>query len=204
MEPFMVYRSLIKLAQDYDLHRNQIVADGDSTVYSTLRDSLGWSIVKIECLNHLIKNYKKKLIETRHDYKIGTVVSDHIINKLCAYVRNIINIYSSEENRNELLMKQLILNVPSHIFGDHRNCIEDLCNKEKNNLHMDQNISLEQITVLSNSAMNIIQKINRIYKNITTNAAENFHLIRTKFDHGKMRNYIYKEVLLNSVPFGLP
>ena len=96
MESELALRSLNKLSDEYDLHGIKFIADGDSTLFSKLWDNLDWSIVKVECLNHLIKNYKGNLIEARDSCKLTKVLTDHLINRMCAYVRTVINIYGDE------------------------------------------------------------------------------------------------------------
>ncbi len=47
-----------------DIRVSELVADGDSSVYYNLISKLPYGniIKKIECVNHIMKNYKKHLL----------------------------------------------------------------------------------------------------------------------------------------------
>ena len=190
MEAELALISLKNLSDNYNIQGNKLIADGDSSLFKKLIDNLGWAIIKYECINHLIRNYKGNLIDIVNSKGINDIVGDSTINKMCAYCRNVINIYGGKNNRDENKMKQLIKLIPYHIFGYHQNCTEDLCKKPKNDDGKNSEITSDVLELLSNSASNITLKISRVHQNLTTNLAECYHSIRIRLDHGKSRNYI--------------
>ena len=192
MEAELAVRALESLSKEYDIHGVTLISDGDSTLYARLRDELDWTIIKHECTNHLIKNYKSNLYQLKSHKDFGGILSELIINKICAYTRNVINLYGGVSGRDELKMKALVSQVPHHIFGYHKNCTEEMCKRDKDDANGDKRLSSHHFKTLSTCSNNIIFKVSRIYKGTTSNLAECYHSIRAKIDHGKVRNYIQR------------
>jgi len=205
MEAELAIRALNDLSYNFDIHGTHLIADGDSSLYARLRDELEWSIVKYECTNHLIKNYKSNLYYAKGTKELGNILTEAIINKMCAYTGNVINQFACKDDRDEVKMKKLIKHIPYHIFGFHQNCLEDLCNREKNNDNKDERLNEKLLRMISDCANNIIFKASRVYKDINSNLAESYHGLRVKLDHRKIRNYTPRKfrasVVLGNISF---
>ncbi|XP_067216539.1 uncharacterized protein [Linepithema humile] len=118
-----------------------VIADGDSSVYQTIHDNKPYceqmvTVKKIECSNHLLRNLCKKLkavaetTQPKAQKQRGFVALRNVIKN------NILNIRKEVEEAAKLRRKeqqtpqhhkaielqQDILNIPSHIFGEHKRC----------------------------------------------------------------------------------
>jgi len=170
-----------------------MIADGDSNLYKFLRDNIDWGMTKRECINHLLKNYKGKLMELAKESTYTLILNELVIDKICAYTRKIINRFGKDQDdRDENLMKLLIMNVPKHIFGFHDSCTNDFCDKDKDNKQADVRLNKSMIELLQSKSKSIRDKIKRVFENTTTNLAECYHSIRTSLDAGKCRNYVMR------------
>ena len=77
------------------------------------------------------------------------------------------------------------------MFGYHSHCLNnDLCDYEKSDINADPKIKIEIIQELVLVFKRLENILNRVYSNISTNLAENYHSIRCKLDAHKSRNYI--------------
>lgn len=74
---------------------NEVIIDNDSSLYKAIRDNFDHYVKKISCLNHKIKNIKGNIINLKNDksMKLGNLLTDPIIDKICAYINNIVKIY---------------------------------------------------------------------------------------------------------------
>ncbi|KAK4882549.1 hypothetical protein RN001_005868 [Aquatica leii] len=68
-------------------------------------------------------------------------------------------------------------NIPYHVFGNHSNCRTEYCTRKKNN---------EEIYIP------LLQTTNRITRNVTTNYAERYMSLVSKFSGGKRVNYVLR------------
>lgn len=67
MESDILVEGFNNSIQMHNLKYIRLIADGDSSVYSKIRENVtyGEEVQKIECVNHIMKNYKNDL------YKVG-------------------------------------------------------------------------------------------------------------------------------------
>ncbi|XP_076685833.1 uncharacterized protein LOC143377909 [Andrena cerasifolii] len=109
-----------------------LVADGDSSVYKKILDSDPYKnylvqVRKIECTNHLLRNFSKKINEIAtkgRDKDLRAVVKNNALRlrtgiKKAAEYRLQEEITLEERVRN---LKEDLRNVPSHVFGEHKEC----------------------------------------------------------------------------------
>ncbi|KAK4881993.1 hypothetical protein RN001_005312 [Aquatica leii] len=85
-------------------------------------------------------------------------------------------------------------NIPYHVFGNHSNCRTEYCTRKKNNEEI--YIPLLQTSGLFDEIIkvieNVIRKANRITRNVTTNYAERYMSLVSKFSGGKRVNYVLR------------
>jgi len=192
MESEMAIRGVQYLAEQFDLHCDCAILDGDSNTFKKLRDNFDWTIIKKECLNHLMKNYKGRLLELQKMPDYINVLSDSNIDKILSYTRHAINTFGKDSNRDENSMSIVIKNVSKHLFGFHKDCTDHLCNKPKDNIESDFRVTGPMLERIVTTSIPITTKIDRVFDDVTTNMAENFHSIRAKLDAGKFRNYVMR------------
>jgi hypothetical protein len=120
-------------------YNTKIIGDGDSSVYKKIKESMPYGphcfIEKIECRNHIMRNYCNKIREIgkmpRVDFQIRNFLRNNILKFRTAVTsaikyRKCQNIPLSQKNE---YLKTDILNSPNHIFGDHSNCASYFCKK---------------------------------------------------------------------------
>ncbi|XP_022911744.2 uncharacterized protein [Onthophagus taurus] len=123
----------------HGLKYTKIVGDGDSSVYKKILETRPHGsacIEKIECRNHLYRNLGTKLREiSRRKKSLSTnccvpiSIRKHIMTstqRLCIAIKKATQYRATETNDladKIKLLKHDILNCPSHIFGEHKDCV---------------------------------------------------------------------------------
>lgn len=190
-----------------DMHKikyTTIIGDGDSSVTSALNESLPYghmtSIKKIECSNHLLRNYCTKLknLTKKTDSKYGSVpvklrkLLDTNILRLRKAVKGAVDHTSKLDTTMEQklnILKQDLLNSPCHVFGDHDKCKAYFCKGG-----IDENVVPEMkkcgLWYEIYSILNhIVTNAESLLMAQTNNIAEQFNSIIAKFIGGKRVNY---------------
>ncbi|EZA62614.1 hypothetical protein X777_07428 [Ooceraea biroi] len=134
-----------------------LIADGDSRVYNSIRHNAPYHdmnivVRKVECTNHLLCNLCKKLkavarttmpkamMHRKRDFvQLRNVVDQNIL-AMRKEILRVAAVRNQETQAHHMKAKELlegILNIPSHIFGEHKRCRErgvhqDFCNNKKN------------------------------------------------------------------------
>ena len=142
METYAILEGFKCSVAKHNLIYRTVVTDGDSSVYNAIVASKVYSefgIVpeKINCSNHLLKNLVKKIIaikgitQKKGERVPGFVKMRTLVvkkrEKLRASVKERVAYRSAQsltfDEKAEALEKD-ILNIPSHIFGEHEHCKE--------------------------------------------------------------------------------
>lgn len=189
------------------------VGDGDSNVYQSIIDNAPYrehmvTVKKIECSNHLLRNLCRKLkivAETtqpktqrkRGIVQLRKIVKDNIVPireevKNAAAVRREEN-HSDVRHKARELQKD-ILNIPSHVFGEHKQCKERglMCTEnrdetEKNYVPFLKLHGLYQ--KVENAIMFLSGYSDSLLLNLSTNAVESFNSVICKLIGGKRIDY---------------
>lgn len=82
MEAQIVVEGFQKSEEIHNLRYLSFIGDGDSSVYANLKEkvSYGNQIKKIECKNHVIKNYTSALYKVNKKFKFRISNNSNIIN----------------------------------------------------------------------------------------------------------------------------
>lgn len=107
-----------------------MIADGDSSCYRTILDKRPYKCVveKIECRNHLLRNFCSKLVEVGKTKNVTLVLKNVVVkNVLRARTAVIKAIHyrkrqAADETEKIKGLKSDILNSLSHMFGEHAEC----------------------------------------------------------------------------------
>nr|XP_023028737.1 uncharacterized protein LOC111516867 [Leptinotarsa decemlineata] len=188
-----------------------LVGDGDSSVYSKLILTKHYGpqtvITKIECSNHLLRNFSSKLRDIskrRRSASTNALVPVYLRKevennaKRLRFAISKATKYRIEENADfQTKVKQLkedILNAPSHVFGEHAKCDEINyfnCNKKGINVvsSMQECGLYRDIQVCMNR---LIIHIESLLYNMNNNLAEHYNSIVCKFVGGERINYSKK------------
>lgn len=188
---------------------SQIVCDADSNVYKRIVDNNVYreeNIIpeRILCTNHLLRNLCRKLnavskITQGRAPRIKEFVSTrNIVKTNVSYIRqsveDAVERWRTTENitwKNKIKeLRQDILNIPDHVFGEHKNCKEKKYDFTlKNNVSALKKFGFYQkvedaIIFLSNHSESLLHKV-------TNNKAEEFNSIACHLLNGKRINYSF-------------
>lgn len=189
-------RALQQSVPDHGVIVETIITDEDSSVYKTIRDNNVYREYKIVtqrklCTNHLRKNLGKKLkaasttTQPKGQKKIAgfTELRDHIKKKTKDIVQRVDELVEKRLGQSipwDDKVKELqrdILNVASHIFGEHRSCLArgDECTPN----FVDSKARALKAVGLYQKVQDALAHISRHSDSLlfgaTTNDAEQFH-----------------------------
>ncbi len=139
----------------------KFIGDGDSSVYTTLLQSVpGWghAIKKLECANHACKCYRgalERLVQDNPSYKGTGGLTKNQRRWLVAAARSAIRMRSKEKDQGKALslLQRDLRNGPLHCFGFHRNCSTDFCTTAQKNTSMTSKSVPPLPSELSNSEL---------------------------------------------------
>lgn len=138
MEQHIVVTGFCGSIETHKLIYKTLIADGDSSVYQAILDGnpyLNIRVDKIECSNHLLRNFCNKIVEISKTRNLGLPKGAvgpfrEMINQSAFKFRKLIKKAVlkrsglsdlSEEERAKLLQRD-IMNLIDHVYGNHRNC----------------------------------------------------------------------------------
>ncbi|KAK5641655.1 hypothetical protein RI129_010202 [Pyrocoelia pectoralis] len=147
MEAAIISEGFQESIKKYNLIYGRLIGDGDSSVYKRITESAPYGptfvVEKIECRNHLLRNYLNKIADIGKDTKLPILFRKKVTNSdVLGRFRNAVTkaiqyrtehatqINNSMHTKAELLRKDII-NGPRHIFGDHSNCEDYFCSKSE-------------------------------------------------------------------------
>lgn len=203
MEPKILVDGFKSSVSSRKLIYNILIADGDASTYKNILESRpypGVLIQKIECTNHLLRNYNGKNLGLKTDTSIPLserklLTSERLI-RLRKAVRSSVRHWQTQnltESEKVIKIQRDILNSGKHIFGDHSECDLYYCTEERKN---ETNQTLEAKTLILKLQRNISQLAyhsRSLLYNFTTNRAEQFNSIVAKTVGGKRINFSLKE-----------
>ncbi|XP_076655252.1 uncharacterized protein LOC143360365 [Halictus rubicundus] len=157
-----------------------LIADGDSSTYKKILDCDPYAgmvrVKKIECSNHLLRNFCKKMRDVvkktppgRYRKTVeGSIRLLRVGIQSAARFRANENLQESQQIEN---LRADIINVPSHVFGEHKECqkLGYFCNSPVK--EDEENIVPELMRV------GVYQRIQEILRPLLTNAES---LLRNK------------------------
>ncbi|KAK5644635.1 hypothetical protein RI129_001761 [Pyrocoelia pectoralis] len=191
MEAAIIADGFRKSIAMHGLIYGKVIGDGDSSVYRKLMEVSPYGptfiIEKVECRNHLLRNYINRNSVTSSDTLRRFRTS---ITKALEF-RKKQNLSTAEKT---VLLRKDIANGPNHIFGEHSQCDDYFCKRrdvKENNLVSDLKLS-----GLYESVMNINKRLfdnaSSLLHDVDTNAAETFNGVVAKFIGGKRINFSLK------------
>lgn len=140
MEASIIVEGFKQSEEIHKVRYGRLIADGDSSCYKKLLEARPYkhlTIEKIECRNHLLRNYMSK-IENVIKSKLGIPTQRKLVaaNKLklrCAVTKAVQHRKSQDLSVHEKIsaLKQDIENGPNHVFGDHSFCAAYFCTRNK-------------------------------------------------------------------------
>ncbi|KAK4886106.1 hypothetical protein RN001_002377 [Aquatica leii] len=182
----------------FGVRYSTLIADGDSSTYKKILETRPYknrTVEKIECINHLLRNFCNKLkaltIDTRFPVLLRKQLGKNILRFRSAVVGAIK--YRKENNNNSnsvTLLKTDIDNSYYHIFGNHRNCLTYYCNRTNEEDWTTKFQECSQFHIRIVSALTALSNHSRsLLQNKNSNIVEQFHSIVAKFIGGKRINF---------------
>lgn len=186
---------------------SKYVGDGDSNVAKKLRDFPPYPNVvvqKIECTNHLLRNLCNKIREAGNSGGRNIAKEKKIVTNSVMKIRNAItkaamfrrDSKSSWQLKIAGLIKDL-KNIPSHVFGEHKDCasLKYFCNGERKDGEQNLVPQLQKAGLLikvENAMKRIIDNAESVLHQYTSNSVESCNGIISKFIGGKRIHFAKK------------
>ncbi|XP_041968189.1 uncharacterized protein LOC121725361 [Aricia agestis] len=179
-----------------------LIADGDASTYKKILECRPYpnvQVQKIECSNHLLRNYCSKFIQLQKDTSIPLLerklLTSERITRLRTAVRSAARFRNAQNNslsEKIIKLRDDILNSPKHVFGNHNSCESYYCEGEKRN---EPNLVPELKSLFSKIVAHTTQialHSKSLLWDVNNNRAEQFNSIVAKHVGGKRINYSLK------------
>jgi hypothetical protein len=195
----------------YGIKFSHFIGDGDSSVYEKLKTAMPYcpeEIVKIECRNHILRNYitniKEQIWMAKGRGKIGSIENRSLVRGCSHRLRNAIAgaVKHRSQLINEPITKRIeelrcdILNSPYHVFGDHSNCNKYgnyFCKgKDKDNNHVPIMMEEGIFQVIMKLVNRVSDNAASLIHNVDSNCVEHYNAHVAKFVGGKRINFSRK------------
>lgn len=210
MESSIVVEGFKESIPMHNIIYDKLIGDGDSSVMKNLNLTKPYgpdlNIKKIECTNHLLRNYINRLREIagRRKCTNGNIVpgvqrtflKNNLLRLRYAVTEAIKFRSKMKTNTTEKLklLKSDILNGPYHVFGYHTHCAQYFCMGPKdneNNLVPDLEKSGLWNDILA--ARNLLaHHSSSLIHNVNNNCVENYNSVVAKYVGGKRINFSLK------------
>ena len=131
MESDILVEGFNQAERTHGVRYMRLVGDGDSSVLSCIYSGVplwGRYVRKIECVNHVLKNYRARLEQIVKDnprFKGAGRLTQKQIRRLTAGARAAIRMHAPTRNTTQL--RHDLRNAPYHAFGDHSKCNPAFC-----------------------------------------------------------------------------
>ncbi|XP_060859447.1 uncharacterized protein LOC132936703 [Metopolophium dirhodum] len=186
----------------HGLKYNKLIGDGDSSVTKRLSKIMPYGpkfhIQKIECRNHMLRNYGTKLSllakNIRYPYLNLRNIQSNIITFRNAIVKSIeyrSQLINQSDNDKRLGLRKDILNSFYHILGSHVQYEEYFCHGPKLNEYnfVDDAEKSKVIDGITQLANRLVTHADSLLMNVDNNVCEQFNSIINKHLSGKRINF---------------
>ncbi|KAK4885390.1 hypothetical protein RN001_001661 [Aquatica leii] len=206
MESAIILEGFKQSISRHNLIYSKLIGDGDSSVYKKLTEIAPYGpsfyINKIECRNHLLRNYINKLSDLSKDSKYPKYRRDYICSpsSLGRFRNAVVKAIAHRKEETIPLdtridnLKNDILNSPYHILGRHQQCQKYFCNGAKDG--EEDLVDVYSQCGLLEAITTIVQRLashaSSLLYDTDTNSAETFNSIVAKFVGGKRINFSLK------------
>lgn len=199
MEAAIIVEGFKQSESMYGIRYKNLIADGDSSVYKKILDSRPYknlTVQKVECRNHLLRNFCNKLRDITTKKQSGQLIHRKLLSQNILRMRKgIVKAIEFRKKENSITgLRNDILNVANHVFGNHNNCSSYFCDK-KNDLNYMERIKTTD-RVFFDNIMHPIRYLARhsssLILNVDSNIVESFNAIIAKLIGGKRINFALK------------
>jgi len=203
METDIISEGFKTSIESYGLVYSKFIGDGDSSVFSSIIDVYDTiKVEKIECINHIVRNFNTKLYDIAKNTVKGKNAADIPIEerrlvsndfpRFGIAVRKSVDHYQQNKTNSSWKdLEQDLRNIPFHIFGQHYNCKNYFCNKittpEENKIPTF--VKMNFWAPLQLALNRVVRLAKSLIEKKTTNPAENFMAVANKYIEGKRKNF---------------
>ncbi|KAL4085314.1 hypothetical protein QTP88_027173 [Uroleucon formosanum] len=197
MEAAIIIEGFKQSESMYGIRYHKLIADGDSSVYKQILDARPYknlTVEKVECRNHLLRNFCKKLKEIAIKKETGKLQHRKLLkNNILRLRRGIVSAiqYRKQHNYTENDLRNDILNSVDHVFGQHDKCASYFCEKVNDVNYLEKIKSIDPILYT-----NIMQPVRYLARNsrsllqdVDSNVVESLNGIIAKLIGGKRINF---------------
>lgn len=189
----------------YGLRYSKFIGDGDSNVHKKILESFPYRkpVEKIECRNHILRNFRTKLEElcgrtSNGPLQMRNKIKQNILRMRIAIVKAVKHRKSEDVPHQTkcVNLRKDILNIPSHTFGEHQNCksLRYFC--EKDSPCQDNLVPQLKEAALYQKLQAIFDHLskfsNTLIHDVDSNLVEQFNSVISKYIGGKRVNYTQK------------
>lgn len=203
MEASIIVEGFQQSEAEHNVKYYRMIGDGDSSVYKKILEARPYkniTVEKVECRNHLLRNYRKKLIAVSENTSLGNATLRKVVNnkmsKIVSGVQKAIVYRKSEStcHQNKVIgLKYDIENGPSHVFGEHKQCAKlgYFCKGQKEG---EKNVVPELVksglySQITNAAVYLSTHARSLILDVDNNSAEHYNSAVVKFSGAKRINY---------------
>ncbi|CAK1589570.1 unnamed protein product [Parnassius mnemosyne] len=201
MESTLIVEGFRSSVEMYGLIYGRLISDGDSSTYSKILEARPYpqfTVEKVECRNHLLRNLCNKLenliTDTKYPIHLRKLITKKRIMTIRSTIRKCIKKYHDSTETIDFCTHKLfedIQTVHLHAFGNHTNCKNYFCNcrqTETESVLADFFTSSlwQRICFIINS---IAGHSRSLVHDIDSNIVECFHSVVAKLVGGKRVNY---------------
>jgi len=154
MEAAVIINGFRESESMYGIRYHKLIADGDSSVYKQILEARPYknrTVEKIECKNHLLRNFCKKMREIATKKQAGKLENRKLLqNNILRLRKGIVSAiqYRIKNKDNDNDLRNDILNSIDHIFGQHNKCPSYFCNKENTINYLEKIKATYRFTIL--------------------------------------------------------
>lgn len=202
MESSIIVEGFKESLAQHGVIYHKFVADGDSSTYKRILESRPYGdliVTKIECKNHLLRNFCNALVKLSQDIsypsEVRKILKERYL-RLRSGIKCAITYWGSQnlsfaEKMNKIAKD--ITNSPQHVFGNHEHCGEYFCKPQSRRTDSPHIMSSMVATGLLQAVEIICKKLcnhaNSLTHNVTSNLVESYNAQIAKHVGGKRINY---------------
>lgn len=214
MEAMAIAEGFLISEEMHGVRYSKFIADGDSSVYTTILEYRPYdtlTVEKIECRNHLLRNFNNKLKEISTSSYNGDDTNKELYLKMrralgnrllrCRVgVKKAIEQRKNEEGSLKTKADKLredIINSPSHVFGEHKKCEEIgyFCNgvPKEGEINLVEDMKscgmYQKIMIAVNSLADYSY---HLIQDVDSNSVEQYNSVIAMYTGGKRTNQIQR------------
>ncbi|XP_050065594.1 uncharacterized protein LOC126554578 [Aphis gossypii] len=200
MEADGVAEGFLKSIELHGLKFNKLIGDGDSSVTKRLCEILPYGpnflVEKIECRNHLLRNYIQKLTAMAKKTNYPIDLRKFVLNNLMRFRTAVVKAIRYRKNETTSINTKItglskdLLNSPYHVLGQHSKCDTYFCNKK--NLNEDIWVKHAEMSGMMIEMNNIVNRLvinsSSLMVDVDNNICEQFNSLINKYIGGKRIN----------------